>query len=92
MRLNELKMGDEAVIKKIYAKEPLKTRLFSMGITKGEKIKLLKHTLAKNTFEVEVNRVPIALRNEEAALVEVERGRDEGKMRQEEEKKGKRVK
>ena len=47
MRLNELSIGDEAVIKKILAKEPLKSKLLSMGITRGEKVKVLKHTLAK---------------------------------------------
>ncbi|WP_457562317.1 FeoA family protein [Caminibacter pacificus] len=73
MKLNELNIGDEAIVRKVLASEPLKSRLLSMGITKGEKIKVLKHTLAKNTFEVEVNRVPIALRSEEAALVEVEK-------------------
>ncbi len=73
MRLSELKIGESAVIKKVYAKEPLKSRLLSMGFTKGEKIKLLDYTLAKNTFDVEVNRVNIALREEEAKEIEVER-------------------
>jgi Fe2+ transport system protein FeoA len=73
MRLNELNIGDKGIIKKIHAKEPLKSRLLSMGITRGEEIKVLKHTLAKNTFEVEVNRVPIALREEEAKEVEVQK-------------------
>ncbi len=73
MRLNELSIGDSAIIKKVHAKEPLKSRLLSMGITRGEEIKVLKHTLAKNTFEVEVNRVPIALREEEAKEIEVEK-------------------
>jgi len=73
LKLSELSMGESAVIKKVRAKEPLKSRLLSMGITKGEKITLLKHTLAKNTFEIEVNRVPIALRKEEADEVEVEK-------------------
>jgi len=72
MRLSELNIGDIGIIKKVHAKEPLKSRLLSMGITRGEKIKVLKHTLAKNTFEVEVNRVPIALREEEAKEIEVE--------------------
>jgi len=72
MRLNELNIDDIATIKKIHAKEPLKSRLLSMGFTKGEKVRVLKHTLAKNTFEVEVNRVPIALREEEAKEIEVE--------------------
>jgi Fe2+ transport system protein FeoA len=73
VRLNELSIGDEAVIKKIHAKEPLKSKLLSMGITRGEKVKVLKHTLAKNTFDIEVANTNIALREEEAAQIEVEK-------------------
>jgi len=71
MRLNDLKIGESAIIKKILAKEPLKSRLLSMGFVKGERVKVLKHTLAKNTYEVEVNNVPIAMREEEAREIEV---------------------
>ena len=73
MRLNELAMGESGIIKKVLAKEPLKSRLLSMGFAKGEKVKVLKHTLAKNTYEVEVNDVPVALREEEAREIEVEK-------------------
>ncbi|EDM23505.1 FeoA family protein [Caminibacter mediatlanticus] len=71
MRLNELKIGDIGVIKKIYAKEPLKSKLLSMGFARGEKVKVLKHTLAKNTFDIEVCNTNIALREEEAKEIEV---------------------
>ena len=71
MRLNELEMGESGIIKKVLAKEPLKSRLLSMGFAKGERVKVLKHTLAKNTYEVEVNNIPIALREEEAREIEV---------------------
>jgi len=73
MRLNELKIDDTAIIKKVYAKEPLKSRLFAHGIAKGEKIKVLKHTLAKNTFEVEIGNTKVALRDEEAREIEVQK-------------------
>ena len=73
MRLNELEMGESGIIKKVLAKEPLKSRLLSMGFAKGERVKVLKHTLAKNTYEVEVNNIPIALREEEAREIEVEK-------------------
>jgi len=83
MKLNELKIGESGIIKKIYAKEPLKSKLLSMGFVRGENVKVLKHTLAKNTFDVDVNGVNIALRGEEAAEIEVARSepskRKEGK-------------
>ena len=73
MRLSELNIGDKAVIKKIYAKEPLKSRLLSMGFARGEKVKVLKHTLSKNTFDIDINGVNVALREEEAREIEVEK-------------------
>ena len=73
MRLNELNMGESGIIKKIYAKEPLKSKLLSMGFARGEKVKVLKHTLAKNTFDVDINGVNVALREEEAREIEVEK-------------------
>jgi len=71
MKLNELKKGEVGIIKKINAKEPLKSRLLSFEIVKGQKIKMLEHTLAKNTFEIEVNNTKVALREEEAEQIEV---------------------
>ena len=72
-RLNELNIGESGIIKKIYAKEPLKSKLLSMGFSRGEKVKVIKHTLAKNTFDIEVCGVNVALRDEEAKEIEVER-------------------
>jgi Fe2+ transport system protein FeoA len=71
MRLNELKIDEVGIVKKVHAKEPLKSRLFAFGITKGQKVKVLKHTLAKNTFEIEIDNTKVALRDEEAAEIEV---------------------
>ncbi len=77
MKLNELKIGESGIIKKIYAKEPLKSKLLSMGFARGEKVKVLKHTLAKNTFDVDINGVNVALREEEAKEIKVERKNNE---------------
>ncbi len=71
MKLTDLKIGDEAIIKKIHAKEPVKSRLFAMGIAKGNRIKLLDHTLKKQTWEIDVQGTRVALRQEEAESVEV---------------------
>ncbi len=73
MRLNELKIGESGIIRKIYAKEPLKSKLLSMGFARGERVKVLKHTLAKNTFDVDISGVNVALREEEAREIEVEK-------------------
>jgi len=72
MSVDEMKIGDVGIIKKITATEPFKSRLFSLGIVKGEKIKLLNHTVAKSTYEIEVNKSKIALRKDEAKMIIVE--------------------
>ena len=74
MKLSELQIGEVGVIKKINAKEPLKSKLLSMGFVKGAKVRVLKHTLAKNTFDIEVANTNVALRSEEAAQVDVMKG------------------
>ena len=71
MKLSELKKGEIGIVKKVNAKEPLKSRLLSFEITKNQKIKVLEYTLAKNTFEVEVDNTKVALREEEASQIEV---------------------
>lgn len=68
-----MKIGDEAIIKKIKADDVIKARLVSMGIAKGNRIKLLDHTLQKQTWEVDVEGTRVALRKEEAQAIEVER-------------------
>ncbi|SMC09581.1 FeoA family protein [Nitratiruptor tergarcus] len=72
MKLTDMKIGDEAIIKKIKADDVIKARLVSMGIAKGNKIKLLDHTLQKQTWEVDVEGTRVALRKEEAQAIEVE--------------------
>ncbi|MRJ06479.1 MAG: iron transporter [Epsilonproteobacteria bacterium] len=72
MRLNQLNIGDEGIIRKIYAKSPLRERLMAFGFAKGEKVKVVKHTLRKNTFDIEIGNVNVALRGEEAEQIEVE--------------------
>lgn len=72
MSVVDMKIGQQGVIKKITAPEPIKSRLFAMGIAKGNRIKLLDHTLKKETWEVDVEGTRVALRREEAQGIEVE--------------------
>ena len=72
MSVIDMKIGDEGIIKRVKAPEPIKGRLFAMGIAKGNRIKLLDHTLKKQTWEVDVEGTRVALRREEAEGIEVE--------------------
>ena len=65
--------GCQARVKKIHADYDLKQRLISFGVIKGATIKLLATAPAKSTVEIEVGKMKIALRKEEAQNIEVEK-------------------
>ena len=73
MKLPELVKGDRAVIMKIHADKPLKDRLSSFGVMRGEELTVKGCSLAKQTMEIEVGSTLIALRKEEAEKIEVEK-------------------
>ena len=58
---------------RLNAKTDLKQRLISFGIMKEATIEVLEHAPAKSTIEVKVGKMRIALRAEEAAMIEVEK-------------------
>ncbi len=72
-KVSDLKIGDSGIIKKIIAKEPIKGRLNAMGIVKKAKIKVLKHTLAKQTWDVKIENTKVGLREEEAENILLEK-------------------
>lgn len=58
---------------KLNAPTDLKQRLISFGIMKEATIEVLEHAPAKSTIEVKVGKMRIALRAQEAELIEVEK-------------------
>ena len=70
--ITQCHIGCEGIIVKVKAKEPVKGRLVSLGMARGNHLKVLDHTLAKQTWEVECEGTKIALRDEEAASVFIE--------------------
>jgi len=71
-KVSDLHIGDSATVHKITAQEPIKGRLSAMGIVKGAKLKVLKHTLAKQTWDVMAGNTKVGLREEEAENILVE--------------------
>lgn len=63
--------GGKATVAKIKATGALKQRLISFGLMKGAEITMLECGLTKSTFEIKIGSVNIALRREEAELIEV---------------------
>ncbi len=72
MNLTEVKFGKKYKVAKVTAAEPLKSRLFSFGFTKGNEVTVLEYTLTKQTYDVIIEDSQVALRAEEAQNIMVE--------------------
>lgn len=70
--LTQCEKGSSCKITKLHAKGPLKQRLLSFGMMKGVGIELLEYSPTKSTVEIKVGKMRIALRKEEAELIEIE--------------------
>ena len=71
-RLIECQKGQKLQVTKLYASDELKHRLISFGIMKGAIVEVLEQAPRKKTIEIKVEKMRIALRAEEAELIEVE--------------------
>jgi len=71
MTLNTLEKGKSATITAINAGKELKNRFNSFGIVKGSVIYAERHSLAKQTMEIRVNKTLMALRFSEAENIEI---------------------
>ena len=58
---------------KLNAPRDLKQRLISFGIMKETLVEVLEHAPGKSTIEIKVGKMKIALRAQEAELIEVEK-------------------
>lgn len=63
--------GGVCTVVKNNATGALKQRLISFGLMRGAQIKMLECALGKSTYEVKIGNMSIALRKEEAELIEV---------------------
>jgi len=71
MHLTDLKKGDIATVLKVEADKALKDRLNSFGVMRGEELTVKGCSLAKQTMEIEVGSTLIAVRADEAKIIEV---------------------
>jgi ferrous iron transport protein A len=74
MHIKDLKTGEVAIITG-YEKGPMeyRSKLLSMGLTKGTKIKLLKVAPLGDPVEIEVRGFNLSLRKDEAKELELRR-------------------
>ena len=70
--LTECTRGESVMVRRVNATGPLKQRFLSFGIMKGVRVSVLEFSANKSTAEVKVGSMRIALRREEAELIEVD--------------------
>ena len=70
--LADLKAGESVKIINVKADKDLKQRLGSFGVRKNSIVKVVNHSIAKSTIEIEGATTKIALRAQEAKEIEVE--------------------
>jgi len=72
MRLIDLHKGNKATIVKIHADKALKDRFNSFGVMRGEELTVKGCSLGKQTMKIEVGSTLIAMRADEARMIEIE--------------------
>ena len=71
-RLDEFKIGETGLIKKVEGEGRLRRRLFDMGVTPGATVYLRKKAPLGDPLEVTIRNYELTLRKSEASLVVLE--------------------
>ena len=71
-RLDEFKIGETGLIKKVEGEGRLRRRLFDMGVTPGATVYLRKKAPLGDPLEVTIRGYELTLRKSEAKLVVLE--------------------
>ncbi|MDQ7044178.1 MAG: FeoA family protein [Sulfurimonas sp.] len=71
--LLDCKKACKVKVLKLNTKGDLKQRLISFGIMKEAILEVIEYAPAKSTIEIKVGKMRIALRAQEAELIEVEK-------------------
>ena len=72
--LNDLSVGDSAVIVAVHGEDGIAIRLMEMGLIDGEPIELIGLAPLGDPMEFAVRGYRLSLRRDEAQRVEVQRG------------------
>ena len=70
--LRDVRIGESAVVKKLYGEGALRRRIMDMGITKGVTVKVRKTAPLGDPLELTVRGYELTLRKDDAANIKVE--------------------
>ena len=71
MKLNEVKVGEQAIIKKIGTDASMKKKLMDMGLTKNTEVVVRKVAPLGDPIELTVRGYELMIRKADAAQIEV---------------------
>lgn len=71
MTLEELEIGEKATVRKLKSSEAVRRRIMDMGITKGVQVSIVKIAPLGDPIQLLVRGYDLALRREDAKLIEV---------------------
>jgi len=71
--LKDCKKACKVKVVKFHADSELKQRFISFGIMKNAELEVLEYAPGKSTIEIKVDKMRIALRAQEAELIEVQK-------------------
>lgn len=70
--LKDVKVGENAVVKRLHGEGPVKRRIMDMGITKGVEIYVRKVAPLGDPVEVTVRGYELSLRKADAEMIEIQ--------------------
>lgn len=73
LTLNDLKVGETAVVVRLHGEGAVRRRIMDMGITRGVPVRVRKFAPLGDPVEVTVLDYELTLRKNDCALIEVEK-------------------
>lgn len=70
--LRDIKVGENAVVKKLHGEGAVKRRIMDMGLTKGAEVYIRKVAPLGDPIELTVRGYELSLRKADAEMIEVE--------------------
>ena len=70
--LKDVKVGENAVVKRLHGEGPVKRRIMDMGITKGVELHVRKVAPLGDRMEVNVRGYELSVRKADEEMIEVE--------------------
>jgi len=72
MTLDQLKIGQHAIITCLHGEGPLTQRLMALGLLEGTQVRMIRRALGGDPLEIDVMGYALSLRKGEANQIDIE--------------------